>query len=478
MSGRIANAIVAGRRKGIIMKKSTLKLVVALSLNFLIGACSAGGSPGSEEATGKGAIRALHAIPDLGPVTFLIEETALAEVDFKQVSGTESFDNITFVFNFDILLPNDSDVTRLASREVTVVEDIEFTFILSGSLEAPEIILWEQFRRDWIAALADADTNDTTITILDLSFGHLARDLGALDFYIAEPGTLPVPGNQIASLAFGDLQESIELEAGTYQLVVTDSGMPSDFLFASEAFSLTSARSVAVVVMDGDDSSTGSFSVRLLGEGTGTELIDINAVSTMRVVHAALNTDELDLVVGDQFASPLFSGLTFGERSVPAIIISGEQNLNITPAGNPGSFLAEETINITKGNGHTFYLTGLPGQLDGILLRDGTRRLSTHAFLRSYQGAIRQGSIDLYLVAEGSDISLLSPNLASLPYTGATGYQPVVPGTYELVLTLPGTKTIIAEALSVDLKSFGIYDVVVADTVQTDRAQILFYADE
>ncbi len=458
--------------------KNPNNIIIVLALFTSL--CSGCSDPSSniEEATGEGSISALHAISDLGPVSFLIEETTLANIDYKEFSGITEFDDLTYNFNFDIFLPENTDSTRMVTREVSVVADTAYTFVLTGSLANPEIILWEQSDRDWQAVLDDAADNGTDVTILDVAFGHLANNAGDLDIYMSTPGIVPVPGNQIATVAFGGLQDSIETESGEYQIIVTDAGDPDNYLFASEPFTLASALSISFVVMEPDDSGDPSLVVRVLGSGTGTELIDINATSTMRVVHAADNTGALDVIIGDQFATPFLSGIEFGDRSVPNEVASGNLNLNITPAGNPGSFLAEEEINLLKGERYSLYLTGLPGQLVGFLLRDTARRLSTHALLRVYQGAARLNTLDFYLVPTGSDIALLSPSLPSLPYTAVTGYQLVTPDVYDLVFTLPGSKTIVAGPLLQDLSALRIYDAVTTDTSQTDTADLLFFKDE
>lgn len=460
-------------------KVKNAKINIAM-LTIIISLCNGcfGPSSNMEEATGKGSISGFHAISDLGPVNFLIEEVVLASIDYKQDSGITQFDDLTFNFNFDILLPGEAEFTRLATRETSVVADMAYTFILTGSLANPEILLWEQLKRDWQAVLDDAADNGTDVTILDVAFGHLATNVGDLDIYLSAPGLVPVLGNQIATVTFGGLQESIEIESGEYQLIVTSVGAPDNFLFASEPFALAGALSVAFVVMSADESGTSDYDVRVLGSGTGAELVDINAISTMRVVHGANNTGALDVIVGDQFSTPFASGIAFGDRSAPAEIASGNLSLNITPAGNPGSFLAEEEISLLKDERYSLYLTGLPGQLVGFLLGDSARRLSTHALLRVYQGAARLDTLDFYLVPTGSDIALLSPSVPSLAYTGATGFQLVTPGIYDLVFTLPGTKTIVAGPLRQDLNALGIYDGVTTDSAQTDIADLLFFSDE
>ncbi|WP_156762876.1 hypothetical protein [Woeseia oceani] len=178
---------------------------------------------------------------------------------------------------------------------------------------------------------------------------------------------------------------------------------------------------------------------------------------------------------GDEFADPLFSGLEFGTHSGEVSMQPDEINLNITPAGNPGSFLAEETVQLSDSQRYTLYLSGLPGQLDGVLATAGSRRLATHAKFRYYQGAARFSAVDLYVVPAASDISLLSPLLSSVPYTGMSGYLSLEPDMYDIVLTWPGTKTVVAGPLRVDLAARGVYETISADSQQTDVAQLLYF---
>ena len=307
------------------------KITILLLFATIVSACSGNSSSNQEEVTGEGFISALHAVPDLGPVNFLIEETALASIDYRQLSGISEYDDLTYVFNFDIFLPDAIDFTRLASKEVKVEDGKEYLFALTGTLANPQIILWEQFGRDWGTLVANAEEENTAVTILDIAFGHLASTLGDLDIYLSEPGTTPVLGNQIATVSNGTFQESTELDADVYQLVVTSAGDPANYLFASDPFSLGSAVSVSVVIMDPGESETSNLVVRLLGSGTSTELVDINAQSQMRVIHAADNTGPLDVILGDEFAAPFFSTLNFGDRSALGDIPPGSVDLNITP---------------------------------------------------------------------------------------------------------------------------------------------------
>jgi hypothetical protein len=59
--------------------------------------------------TGDGSVRGIHAIPELGTVSFLIEETSLGSLNYKEASGTAEYDDLNYDFSFDVWLPGDSE---------------------------------------------------------------------------------------------------------------------------------------------------------------------------------------------------------------------------------------------------------------------------------------------------------------------------------------------------------------------------------
>ena len=84
------------------------------------------------EATGKSAVRGINALVDSPEISFLIEERSIGGVSFKGVAGFAEYDDLTYNFNFDILLTGDTEATRLGSQFIDVVVDHEYTVVLSG----------------------------------------------------------------------------------------------------------------------------------------------------------------------------------------------------------------------------------------------------------------------------------------------------------------------------------------------------------
>lgn len=442
------------------------------ALFLLVSACS--NSNNSETVTGKGLIRAIHTIPDLGTVSFLIEETRLATLGFKESSGISEYDDIEYTFNFDISLPGDTDATRIKSTTVKVNSEFEHTFVLAGSLDAPEIILWEQFRRDWAGELAAAAADETEITVMEVSFGGLSNVAGSVDVYLEAPGTSPLAASPKATIGYADLQTAIELSAGEYQLVLTPAGDPSTILFATDPIAVSAATSSLFTIMDDGGLTTADYSVRWIGTSLGLELFDINLQSEISVFHAGLGTDPVDIVIGGDFANPLLTGLQYTDYSPYTSVEPGVLNLNVIPTGNPGVLLAERAFEVPRGTINRLYLVGLPGALQAVLIREDHRTLSTHARMQVFQGAARYQTVDLYIVATDIDISLIGPTLTSFLFGTGTGLASFEPGDYNFIITEPGTKNVIGGPYLLNLVAGENSGAVILDSSNITATDVLF----
>ena len=293
-------------------QRSFSTLVLSCALLWLA-ACS--DSNRGDEVTGEGSIRALHAIPDIGTVEFLIEETILGSIGFQEATAGTQYDDIEYTFKFQTLLPDDDveEPTEITSRTLRVNSDREYTFVLSGTLDVPQLFLWEQFGRNWTEEISDAADNDTEVTVMEVSFGHVSTALGEVDIYLEDPGTSPAAATPKATMEFSGFVEATELTAGDYQLVVTPVGDPGTFLFASDPFAISAATSTLFTLMDDGGFTTADFAVRAIG--TGTELTDINASAAISATHLALGTGPLDVYDSSDFSAPLFDDLAFGGLS-------------------------------------------------------------------------------------------------------------------------------------------------------------------
>ncbi|MGH8168853.1 MAG: DUF4397 domain-containing protein, partial [Woeseiaceae bacterium] len=201
----------------------TIVLRYALALaaaGLLLGGCSETTRP---EATGKGNIRGINSVATAADVTFLIEERALGGLAYKNATSVQEFDDLTYNFNFDARVPGQSTLRRIATETVDVVPDMNYDFVLTGTLDAPSIVLWESEERQW----------EGSETEFEVSVGHVASGTGTVDVYFAATGSAPVAGSARGTLSFGDRLPAFEVENGEYQLIVTAAGNPAAVLFTA-----------------------------------------------------------------------------------------------------------------------------------------------------------------------------------------------------------------------------------------------------
>ena len=450
------------------------RLVAFRFVACLLAAAAAGCSNSHDGSpSGKGSVRGLHAIPELGTVSFLIEETVLSNIDYKEASGISEYDDLKYAFNFDILLPGDKEKTRLATRSVSLDPEHSYTFVLSGSLEDPSILLWEEFGSDWDKATANAGAAGTEIEVLEVSLGHVDAGLGTVDVYLQAPGTSPVGATPRGTLMHGELLSAIEIEEGDYQLVVTPEDEPETILFASDEIELKAATSNLFVIMDSAGMTTGNLSVRWVG--AGTDVTDIFVEPELEVLHSAYGTEPVDVVVGDDFVAPFAAGVEYSELTKSRVLDESGEYLTVTPAGNPGVFLAQKQIDLAPDSFNRLLLMGLPGSMQAVVFRHDQRRLATHARVQVFQAAARFQTMDVYLVAEKIDITLTGPTYARALFGGGSGYVARTPDKYKVVLTEPGTKNIIGGPVPIELRKGRNYGIVIVDAPDITTADILVF---
>jgi len=345
-----------------------------------------------------------------------------------------------------------------------VIADNEHTFVLTGSVTAPDVTVWERPQRVW----------DGAETVFEAAIAHLSPALGDVDVYFATTGTAPVLGEERAKLSFGERMPEIDLENGEYEFIITARDDPATILYQSGPVIYLARISYTQAIFDADASITGNISVRSISTlGLSIELPDVNSMPTVRTVHAAFGTENIDIYRDDDFTAPVFSNLGFGETTGDLPFPAGAANYTYTPVGNPGVIIDEQMLVMAQGQRTSTLLAGLPGtDLLRIILIDDRRSIETHAKLRLVQAAANFDAMDLYLVDAGTDITDINPLAANLTFPFVSDFGPTIPGNYDLILTLPGEKTVIAGPIRVDLVNGDVVELIIIDTVDPMIAEV------
>lgn len=443
--------------------RNPFRLVLAATLAALSLGCAESQRP---EVTGEASIRALHAIVDGPEAVFRIEARSLGAINYKGATTPDFFDDLSYQFHFDAALPGDTEQTRLASRSLTVVPDMEYLFVLTGSYSDADIILWESEERQW----------EGTEALTAVAAGHLSPSLGAIDFYLVAPGTAPVSGEARGTLAFGERLEDFEVDAGDYQVVVTPADNPGTILFRSTTQALAERATILFTVHEPDPGITSGISVRRISATGSAELGERNTPPTRRFFHAARGTGAFDVYVDEDFAVPIAAGVAFGTVSGDVSVPAGEADYTYTAAGNVGAVLLEDEEQATVANTRsTSFLVGPTNDLDVLTLADDRRPVVGTAKVRLVQLSDNVDNVDIYLRPAGTDIADVNPTFPNVASPLSSGYTRLEPDDYEITVTETGEKTPVAPVLSLDLAGGDTVEVAIIDAVDPNAVQVLRY---
>jgi len=432
---------------------------------FAVLALSAcGGDSNLPTASGKGSIRAINAIKTSPQIAFLIEELPLAAVSYKNSTSTERYDDLSYAFNFEVVLPGASTAQRVATELVDMVADRDYIFVINGVLASPTITLWEGDERTWSG----------TETVFEARFGHAAESWGDLDVYFAAPGIAPVLGEQLGTLSFGQILPATDIETGDTVLTMTAAGDPATVHFTSSALTFEAQNALVFSLFDADASETAPISVRVYNAlGTASAIPDARFTPTMRYIHASVALGPVDIYDTEPPVTPVVTDQAFGNDAGDLPIAIGATTLTYTDANNISAVVLEVATAQVAGTRNQMFIVGSDiGSLSTIITIPDRRPVETLVKFQFINAASNHASIDVYVIDADSDIADAFPTQFAVEFGQSPRISSLNAGSYDLYLTLPGEKTVIAGPLRIDAALGDIIDPVALDTIDPATAQI------
>ncbi len=447
------------------MKRVCIALIALIVANGIT-ACA--GESSVPVATGKGSVRTINAIPTSPEFGFLIEERLLDGVSYKSNSSPRNWDDLHYIFNFEVRLAGDITATRVASEALDVVADVEYTFLISGSLATPTITIWEIAERDFSG----------TETIFEMRIGHAADALGPVDVYVALDGTAPVLGEQVATLAPGEVSTATDLEQESYVITVTAVDDPTTVIYQSVPTFIVSNQSVLVTVFEGDANDTAPFTLKIFNQvGSSVTVPDERFLPTARFVHATMDLAMSDIYDDVLLQNQIASDFAFGDVTGDIDVAVGESQITFTAAGNPGAILLEANLTAFGGTRVNYYVTvGVAdNSLLGAPLIVDRRSVETVARFTFFHSAINNQLVDLYVVDADALIDEALPRQISLPYGRQTGSVTLAEGSFDVYITTSGEKTILDGPVRIDASLGDVFEGVLIDRVDPTLAEFKIF---
>ncbi len=428
---------------------------------LVLAACDTGST--LPEATGKGSIRAINAMPRSPEFQFLIEERSLGAIAYKSASSSARYDDLEYTFNIEIAFAGESSARRVASQFIDVQANRDYTLLVSGAVANPTITLWENDER-----LFDQDDTE-----FEAYFAHAAASLGTVDYYFSAPGVAPVLGEQVATLSFGEITAPVDYPAGEYVMTITSAGDPDAVLFVSEPAALIAANTLFIMPFDGVATDTAPVVVRAMAaSGSSLTIPDSRFPPTVEFVHASIDLGTSDIYNDEELTSRIVAGHAFRDVSEEIGIAADTNVFLYTPAGDTGAVTLESSLPASGGSRYRVVAAGVAGALQTLSLVPDRSAVDTHVKLSSVHTSNNFEILDVYAVAPGEtpDDANAASSLLGLTPTSSV----LTAGSYDLFVTDFGEKTVLAGPYRVDVSVGDVVEMIVVDTVDPAVLDVVF----
>ncbi len=461
---------------------NTLKFVLAASALALAGCDSNDDdAPPVEPTVPSATVQVLHASPNAPAVNVVVDgEETLSEVDYKDSSGWITVDEGTYSVEVQGILPSGTP-TVLGPADLTFDAETINTVVALNDVQNIEPLVLTQPSEPVSAGAARVWVLHAAGNVQDLV-------MGPVDVYVTAPDADLAAEAPLGSFNFKETLPAdgpAELTAGDYQIRV-GVGTPGeqDFLLAFDSGPVTLADGADLVIVAVPNTTLGAAPVSLvvLDSAGSSEILSVDTPAGVRVVHASNNTPAVDVFAD---GTPLIEGLEFpnfepaeGFAEVPA----GTYSIAVAPvgAGVEGAAIGPADLEFVAGTKTDVIAVGRLGGTEGTieeltvsLAGDDPRAVPVFAKVRIIHASVTAASldpdtVDIYVTAPDTDISdeSIEPTLADVPYLANTGFLAVEGGTYDITVTVSGSRTpAIGPLEDVVLEDGGVYTVIARDAL-------------
>lgn len=409
-------------------------------------------------------LRALHASPDAPAVNVIINGTAaLTDVDYRGGSGFVDAPEQTRV-QVEAIVPAGNAIVIDETLELEY--NTEYTVIAAGTVAAP------------VSAWIIENSADEPLAAGNVraQVSHAAPSAPSVDVYVTAPdadlgSATPLNGS---ALAFGDSTERVIVPAGDYRIRVTAAGNNQAVVYDSGEVPLPADADLLIVAVENTGPGATPIQLVVLDGSSVANLLDTNTPASVLAVHASPDAPAVDVLADASSTAEVESIALARNVSFPAAcqissVPAGEYELSVTAAGNPAVVALQFDLALQAGDELnavvTGYLNGTPA-IQPIALISDTRSVATEAKLRVTHASPGTGAVDLYLLANGTDLNAsgTAPSFAAVPFGADTGVLSIAPGVYDVYVTPAGNKGVVAiEVQNLALTGGDVLDVLARD---------------
>ena len=292
---------------------------------------------------------------------------------------------------------------------------------------------------------------------------HAAASAPTVDVHLTAPDATLSSGTVAATLEFTGATGDVTVPAGDYRVRITPAGNLTTVVYDSGTVALASATDLTIAALDSRFAGPSPVSLLALAQGgnTSLELLDVNSVASVRVVHDVADAPAVDVLVDDAVA---VNALAFPDFTDYAALAPDTYNVKVAADADNSVVVIDADLQLNAGSYYTVHAVGslTEGSIEPLVVEDNPRRIATAAQIRVIHGSSLAGPVDIYLTA-GSDISAATAALSNVPFKADSGYVQVPAGDYFVTVTPAGSKTAAIGPVAISLDANKIYTAVARD---------------
>lgn len=435
--------------------KHSLKLAVAL-VAVALSACDSDSDSTfvASPPTPTFDIQVLHASPDAPAVDVLVNGSAvLQEVDYKDGSGRLELDEGTYTIAVEGILPG-GNAAVIGPVDLPFDADTIYSVVAVNDVANIEPVIVTQPRTAVSAGSAR------------LNVLHAAAAAPQVDVYVTTPGADLAASAPVGSFAFKGTIGPAEVAAGDYQIRVTPAGDSDTVVFDSATITLNDGDDLFVAAVPNTlpptSLSASPISLVVLTGAGSAEILNAGTTASLRAFHASPDAPAVDIVIDDNFASPLVEDFVFAQVAGYVPVPPATYNVKVA-AANTTNAVINADLPLDAGQFYDVLAVGPLAAIEPLVLNDDPRVVNTNAKVRIVHASPTAQDVDIYVTAPGTDIATVTPTFSVIPFKASTGYVSIPAGSYDVTVTPAGTTDAAIGPATFDFANGDVITVVARD---------------